>query len=393
VHIIAVQETDWLRRGPHQQHHLLERLTLRGHTVTVLDYPILRPHWPREPFVSRQRVQADVARIYDTAHIRLVTPGTLSLSLLARPSSVLSHYVVLKGLIRESRPDLILSYALSTGLSALRLARQYRIPYVFHVIDSLHAIVPSKLLQPLAYAVERHIFRLADEVLVINEHLRDYAIAMGAEPERAHVLRTGVDLLRFTPGLDGNPVRAKWGLREDDFVLFFMGWLYPFSGVREVAESLREAPPHVRLLVVGDGDDYPTLKAMQAAGLGDRLVLTGRVTYSQIPDLLAAADVCVLPFHCVPATEHIVPIKLYEYMASGKPVIASPLPGIQRDVGEGNGVIYAWPSHQVSKAISSREQANELGRQARRFVEMHCDWEAIAAEFETLLKEVVERRL
>ena len=49
MRIIVVQETDWQRRGPHQQHHLFERLSLRGHAITVLDYPILRPHWPNEP--------------------------------------------------------------------------------------------------------------------------------------------------------------------------------------------------------------------------------------------------------------------------------------------------------------------------------------------------------
>ncbi|GAB4474071.1 MAG: glycosyltransferase [Anaerolineae bacterium] len=385
MHIIVVQETDWLRRGPHQQHHLFERLSLRGHHITVLDYPILRPHWPREPFVTPATRQENAARIYDGAQIRLITPGTLSPRLLARPTSVLTHGLTLRRLIREQRPDVIVCYALSTGLPALSLARRGRIPFVFHVIDALHAIVPSRLLQPVAHVVERHIFSRAGQTILINEHLRDYAVRMGAPPERAHVLRTGVDLERFAPHADGQTVRADLGINPDDLVLFFMGWLYDFAGVVEVAAGLHQAPPHVRLLVVGDGDTYPELCRLRDAGLGDRLILTGRVPYDRIPALLAAADATLLPFRRVPATEHIVPIKLYEYMAGGKPVIASPLPGVLRDIGEGNGLIYAPAEGQIAAALEHAGRLAQIGAQGRRFVETYCDWNTITDEFEALL--------
>ena len=387
MRIVVVQETDWLRRGPHQQHHLFERLSLRGHEITVLDYPILRPHWPREPLAAPRQEQPNAARLYDGARIRLITPGSLSLGPLARPTSVLTHHAALRRLIREERPDLIVSYALSTGLPALRLARRHGIPYVFHVIDALHAIVPSRALWPIARAVERRLFTAADEVILINEHLRDYAIHMGAHPRRSRVLRTGVDLARFDPAADGSAARAALGLAPDDLVLFFMGWLYGFSGLREVAASLKDAPPNVRLLVVGDGDDYAALATLRDAGLGSRLVLTGRVPYERIPALLAAADVPLLPFHTVPATRHIVPIKLYEYMAAGKPVVAAPLPGVLRDVGEGHGVVYAPAEDQVEAALRIQPRAADLGRAARRFVEAYCDWETITGEFEALLQQ------
>lgn len=391
MRIIVVQETDWLRRGPHQQHHLFERLSLRGHEVIVLDYPILRPHWPREPFFAPRVERENAARLYEGARIRLITPATLSLRLLARPSSVLAHRAELRRLLRTSPPDVIVSYALSTGLPALRLARRYGIPYVFHVIDALHAIVPHRLLRPIAHWVERRLFAAADGVILINEHLRDYALCMGARPERARVLRSGVDLQRFKPGPADPAVRAELGIGAGDFVLFFMGWLYPFSGVREVAASLGDAPPEVRLLVVGDGDDYEALRHMRDTALGERLILTGRTPYERIPTLLAAADVCLLPFHTVPATEHIVPVKLYEYMAAGKPVISAPLPGVRRDVGEENGVVYAPAADQVKAALAIRRRAAELGQRARAFVEAHCDWETITAEFEAILRGYAEQ--
>ncbi len=385
MHAAVIQETDWLQRGPHQQHHLFERLSLRGHQVTVLDYPILREHWPREPFYSPRAEWDNAARIYPGASIRLVRPATLSLSALARPSSMITHYRELERLIRRTRPDVIVTYALSTGLPALALARRYRIPLVFHVIDALHTIVPSPALQPIAHQVERILFQQADEVVVINDHLLDYAVRMGVKSEHARTLRTGVDLEHFSPEADGIIERRRLGIGRDEYVLLFMGWLYPFSGVREVAASLSDAPSGVRLIVVGDGDDYSHLNRIKMEKTGDRLILTGRVPYDRIPALVAAADVCLLPFHTVPATEHIVPIKLYEYMAAAKPVIASPLPGVVRDVGEGHGVVYAPTDDHVTVALSIRHQAQRLGALGRRFVESHCDWGVIADEFESLL--------
>lgn len=385
MRIVVVQETDWLQRGPHQQHHLFERLSLRGHEIVVLDYPILRPHWPYEPLLAPRVERENAARLYEGARIRLITPATLSLRPLARPSSVIAHRAELLHLLRQAPPDVIVSYALSTGLPALRLARRYGIPFVFHVIDALHAIVPSRLLRPIARRVERYLFAAADEVILINDHLRDYAVRMGARPERARVLRSGVDLRRFAPAAN-LALRAELGIAPDDWVLFFMGWLYPFSGVREVAVSLNGAPPQVKLLVVGDGDDYEALCRLRDTALGERLILTGRVPYGRIPDLIAAADVCLLPFRTVPATEHIVPVKLYEYMAAGKPVVSAPLPSVRRDVGDENGVVYAPAEDQVRAALAIRERAAELGRRARAFVEAHCDWEAITTEFEALLQ-------
>ncbi len=392
LRIAVVQETDWLRRGPHQQHHLFERLSLRGHKITVLDYPILRPHWPREPLIVPRKVQANAARICEEASIRLITPGTSSLKPLARSTAVISHGLTLAQLIREARPDIIVSYALSTGLPALYLARRSSIPFVFHVIDALHTIVPSRRLQPVACLVEQWLFRKADEVLLINEHLRDYALRMGAKLDHARVLRTGVDLARFGQKRDIAPLRSELGIHPDDFVLFFMGWIYDFSGVREVAQTLQHVPPHVKLLVVGDGDDYEMLCTLRDEKLGNRLILTGRVPYERIPDLLSAADVCLLPFRLVPATEHIVPIKLYEYMAGEKPVIATLLPGVRRDIGDDHGVVYAPVEELVETALALRGQITELGQRARSFVETQCDWEIITDEFEALLLQCMGER-
>ena len=157
-----------------------------------------------------------------------------------------------------------------------------------------------------------------------------------------------------------------------------------FSFKRVMDQLVSQARvPGLRLVAGGPPFSESLIERL---GLSDRVVQMGRVDATRIPSLLGAADVCLLPFHTVPATEHIVPIKLYEYMAAGKPVIAAPLPGVMRDVGDQHGVVYAPADQQIEKALAIREQAGAMGRAARAFVEAHCDWNVVTDEFEQRLE-------
>src|SRR5438034_11814356 len=71
-----------------------------------------------------------------------------------------------------------------------------------------------------------------------------------------------------------------------------------------------------------------------------------------MPSYLAAADICLLPAQDVPTMRNIVPIKLYEYLAAGKPVIATRLPGLVEEFGEGNGIVYVKGPVEVLSKVS-----------------------------------------
>lgn len=393
MRIIVVQETDWLTRGPHKQHHLFERLSLRGHEIAVLDYEILWREGNHRGLLARRQEFPSVSKIYPGAEIKVIRPATIRLLPLCRLSSVVTHYFELQRLVNRFQPDVIVSYALSTGCAALWVAKQQKIPYVFDVIDALHTIPPVKFLQGIAKWVEKLLYREADQIILLNEGLRDYAIKLGARRPQTTVLRQGVDLERINPQVDGSKIRKRWGLADDDVVLFFMGWLYEFSGVKEVARGLMEVlreHPRLKFLVVGDGDGYAELCRMRdEEGLRGRLILTGRQPYEEIPHYLAAADVCLLPFHRNEVTEHVVPIKIYEYMAAGKPVIASELPGVMQDIPRGNGVLYVGTASEcvraIPKLVLDSEKAKNHGEKARAFVEAHCDWERLTLQFEEVL--------
>jgi glycosyltransferase involved in cell wall biosynthesis len=200
-------------------------------------------------------------------------------------------------------------------------------------------------------------------------------------------------LQRFGSGVESASLRSQLGFKSDDVILLFIGWLYDHVGVDTVMRTLPRLPANVKLLVVGAGEGEPQLRALhQELNLGERVVFAGSRPYDSMPRFMAMADVCLLYFDLKPITQHIVPIKIYEYMASGKPVLASPLPAIMRDVSPDNGVLYTPQTellNELNRLLDSNYR-NDLGAKSRKFVEENCDWEKLTDEFEALLKDMAQ---
>lgn len=400
LRLLVVQETDWLDRGPHQQHHLFERLAARKHTVHVLDYQIRETFWPRGPLLRPTETHPNVSRAGVGGSVTVVRPGTLGLPALSRLLSVPSFYLTLQQQIRAFQPDIIIDYALSTGLPALLTARQHNIPFLLHMIDNLPTLAPRPV-QAIARAVERWLLPRADHTLYINHVLREYALQRGADPATAHYIPSGVDLTRFSPDLPtADPrvgdLRAHWGLAPDDVVLLFIGWLYTFAGLETIVRLLPHLPPHVKLLIVGEGDAEPSLRALHAElDLGPRVIFTGRVPYADAPRYMAVADICLLTSDINDVMRYIVPIKTFEYMAAGRPVLATHLPGLKGDIPPGNGILYADPTEFLpilTHLATHPAERTALGQSARAFAEENHDWDKLTDAFEQLLHSLASPR-
>jgi glycosyltransferase involved in cell wall biosynthesis len=191
-------------------------------------------------------------------------------------------------------------------------------------------------------------------------------------------------------------MKERYGLSKKDIILFFMGWLYQFSGLKEVATQLAKLEnKNVKLLIVGEGDSYnELLQIREKLNAQDRIIMTGRKPYSEIPTLIAASDICLLPAYPKESImQDIVPIKMYEYMAMKKPVIATKLPGVMKEFGKENGVIYInKPEEAVDKALNLVRTGDlkVLGAKAKKFADRY-DWEKITGEFENILHEAIRK--
>ncbi len=398
MRILITQETDWLKRNPAQQHHLAEMLSLRGHEIRVIDYEFLWRIEARKRLYSMRGIFENVSKIHQGANITLIRPGIVKiLPWLDYVSLIFSHRREIKRQIKEFSPDVIIGLGILNSYLSAMATKNSNIPFIYYWIDVLHLLIPSKPLRFLGKLVERAVLKRADRVLVINEELKDYVVALGALPERSQVLRAGIDIGRFNPNSDGDAIRKEYGYSEQDVILFFMGWLYSFSGLKEVCSQLAQIENHnLKLFIVGDGDAYNELCAIRdRQGLQDRLILAGKKAYQEIPAFISASDICLLPaYPAEKIMQHIVPIKMYEYMAMRKPVIATKLPGLIKEFGEDNGIVYVdRPEDVVEKAIELIDSASVevLGTKARSFAEKY-DWDRITDQFERILEEATKEK-
>ena len=393
MRLLIVQETNWIERNVIHQHHLGERLARRGHEVRVVDYDIL---WPQKDLKRRwqpRQTWPGVNRAIAGVSIPVTRPATLRFPLLCHLTWTASSLLELRRLLANYGPDVVVGLTLTNSTLMARMLGRAGVPYVSMVLEPYHTMMAERWVRPLARAVERRSLRAADQVVVFTPQMRQYVREMGAVPERVTLLKTGVSLDLFHPDVDGSGRRAELGIAPEDWILLFMGWLYDFSGLLQIVQALAADPGLLggaRLLIVGDGDLYHELRSLVDGNeLGEQVIMTGLRPYGDIPTLLASADVCLLPSLENTTTREIVPMKVYEYLAAGKPLVASRLPGLVAEFGDGSGSVYADdPVDALRKAVGlagQRARIRQLAAEGRRTAEQNADWDRTTDRFEQVL--------
>jgi glycosyltransferase involved in cell wall biosynthesis len=390
--ILFLQDTDWIKRNPHQQVHLAERMVQKGHEVRVIDYEILWKEDKNRKILSRKKIHS-VSKVFPDVKINIIRPPILKIPLFDYISMIFTYSKEINNQIKEFKPDIILSMDILISFIANPIARKNGIPIAYYAIDIDYRLIPYRFLQFIGKKIEKWNIQHADIVLSINEGLREYTIRMGAKPEKTMLIRSGFDSQMFHPQIKGNGIREKYGIKKTDTLLFFMGWLYNFSGLKEVALELSNVKnDDIKFLIVGDGDAYHDLKKIQEdLHLENKMILTGKQPYELIPEFLAAADICLIPAYNNEIMKDIVPIKTYEYMAMEKPIVTTKLQGMMKEFGNENGVIYADESSDVlNKSISLivNGKIAEEGKKARNFVK-YLDWNNITNKFEQVLSGLI----
>jgi glycosyltransferase involved in cell wall biosynthesis len=244
---------------------------------------------------------------------------------------------------------------------------------------------------PGGRALARFLAGRADALGAVSAGLRRELEGLlgGADPVRVVATPMGIDLDELRAGRPREEIRDDLGLPGGDFHVLCLGRLVAIKGFDVLIESLSGAVG-IALVVAGDGPERRRLEAL-AAGRKVRASFVGAVDSSRRAELLAAADVFVLPSRVLPGGRHEgLPVALLEAMASGLPVIATRTGGIPEVVDDGVSGLLVPPDDPRSlraaldRLAGSSALRRALGAAARPVGEAR-DWAALAPLYERLL--------
>ncbi len=375
-----------------------------GDAVSVLtgmpNHPtgVLPPAYRRAVF---RRERADGYRVIRTWLYATPNEGVLRKTL-GHLSFMVSS--VLLGGLAAGRADVVLvsSPTFFSILSGWLLARMKRARFVVEVRDLWPAIfvelgvLTNRRVIALLMRLELAAYAVADQVVVVSEGFRADLIRRGVPPAKVHTIRNGVDAAEFAVATGaGRDWRARLGAATGDCLVLYAGTHGISQALPAIAEAaalvaVRPGGAPVRFAFVGDGADKRRLERRVAElGLRNTVLMPG-VPHAEMPGLLAAADICLVPLRDVPLFATFIPSKMFEYLAAGKAVIGSVTGEAAQILAEAGGVVVPpQDSGALAAAIGALAADPELravmGKAGRAFAERRCDRAALARQYRKIL--------
>lgn len=283
-----------------------------------------------------------------------------------------------------------LTFAVAATLAALRASAVWtRDEYVALAVSfrpgarvAYEVHVPTPKLGSLYCRLARRGVRL----IAISNGVRSALVEAGVPAAAVTVLPDAVDLARFSPR-PRDVARAGLGLSADEKIAFYTGHLYAWKGAHVLAAAAAHLPADVRVRIVGGtATDLAAFRAFLAEHGLTRVDAPGPVPPGQVPSLLAAADVVVIPNSAKEpvGARYTSPLKLYEAMAMSRPIVASDVPAIREVLTHDVNAWLVLPDDPAALAAGIRhllehpDLAARLAVQARTDV-AGLDWQGRAA--------------
>ena len=227
----------------------------------------------------------------------------------------------------------------------------------------------------------RRVFQAASMLVAVSEEVAEYVRRYPEAEGRIEIVPNGVDAHRFAP-------RAEVvSSRGEGFTVGFVGSLKPWHGLSDLIAAfaaLSQEARDARLLIVGDGPERSRLEeTIATAGFRDSVRLTGAVPHGEVAALLATIDVAVAPYPKL-TNFYFSPLKVFEYMAAGLPVVASRSGQVAKLIEDGvTGLLYEPGDIRALSGALDRlrqqpELCNRLGRAARESIVKDYTWDAVA---------------
>ena len=301
----------------------------QGHEVTVVT---CAPNWPHGRVFEGYRNRLYAEEWIDGIRvIRVWSYMTANKGFLRRTLDYLS-YMVSAVLWCWHYPgfDVILATSpqFFTAVAGWIISVLRRRPWVFELRDlwpdSIRAVGVSRgrLIRWLE-RLELFLYRRADRVVALTNAFQRNLVARGIAAEKIDVVTNGVDLEQFSPAQVRFDARERLGVPAADFLVAYVGTTGIAHGLETMLQAAQQCAdqPQIRFLIMGEGAERAWLET-QSRELGlQNLRFSDRVPHDQMPSYLAAINLPLIHLRPDPVFKTVIPSKLFEFMAMGRPVL------------------------------------------------------------------------
>lgn len=306
--------------------------------------------------------------------------------------------------LRVVSPDIVLgtSPPMFQAIAAWKVAAMRRRPFVLEIRDLWPefavdlGLLRNGALISLARSWERFMYRRADHIIVNSPAYREYLLKKKIPDRKISVVPNGVDVCMFHPQDNGEAFRREHRL-DGKFVVMYagaVGFANDLDCLLRAADRLREYTDIV-VAIVGGGKELPRLRRLiESMNLRNVRFISAQPK-SLMPEVLAAADVCIATLKDIPMFRTTYPNKVFDYMAAGRPTLLA-IDGAIRDVIETSaGGLFVPPGDDralgdaILKLRTSSALRQTLGENARTYVTQHFDRDTQATQLADVLQRAV----
>ncbi|MDI6704130.1 MAG: glycosyltransferase family 4 protein, partial [bacterium] len=303
--------------------------------------------------------------------------------------------------LRLPHQDIVLASSphLITGISGYLLSTIKRSHFVFEVRD----LWPETLIvlgglknKPLIWLlekVERFLYDKARRIIVLTKGIEEKILQKKIPPEKISFIPNGIDLESFVE-IEGREVTRERYNFTDKFICMYAGahgQANALDVIIQTAKILRNYP-EIFLVLLGDGPEKDRLMDLARKANLTNVIFKNPVSKKKIPDLLASSDVTIATLAKVELFKGARPNKLFDYMASGRPLICAIWGEASRVVEEAEAGICVEPENPQAMAeailrlYNNPELRKRLGQNGRRYIFSNCSREVLASQIENILK-------
>ena len=384
MNILIIHEVDWLKKVTYEIHHLSELFSLKGHNVYAIDVPD-----PGKFSISNE-IKNDINnyhRIYEKSSVKLLRTPIIPIKGLNRISAYLTSYRFIKKVLLENNIDIVLLYSIVTNAKAtIKSCKELKIPIIHRTFDIVHDLIDEKYLKNIVLKFEKSSYPEFDEVIANTPFMKTWSEEM--KSKNVIIIPQGVDpnIMKLLP--KDTVLQKNLHVSNNDKIVMYLGSIHSISGLPVIIKAMPkiiEAIPNFKLLIVGGGAHLEKLKEISKnLNLNDKIIFTGYVQYTDIPKYCSLADLCINPFEITEMTKKLSPVKIFDLLSCGKPILATPLEGLIHDFPrESKTLIYANLEDFESQIIAllNNPLLETFGIKGRRFVEANYTWENVAIRF------------